>query len=149
MKVTQPGREAPTKIEPVTLVEKRILKPGHENDFYAWVQRAVAASERFPGNQGVTILTLGKERPEARYVIHRFADEAAERAWMQSEDRAKLVQEAAVFSTPYTQTASGLEAWFTFPDLLDTTPPKWKLFLAIMPSSYLASLEPIPIGSVR
>jgi antibiotic biosynthesis monooxygenase (ABM) superfamily enzyme len=48
---------------------------------------------------------------------------------MQSEDRATLVQEAAAFSTPYTQTASGLEAWFTLPDLLATTPPKWKLFL--------------------
>jgi len=59
---------------------------------------------------------------------------------MQSEDRAKLVQEAAAFSTPYTQTWSGLEVWFTLPDLLDMTPPKWKLFLAIIPSAYLASL---------
>ena len=140
MKVTQPIHEEPANSKPVTLVEGRTLKPGHENDFYAWVQRALAASERFPGNQGVTILTLGKGHSQARYVIHRFADEAAERAWMQSEDRAKLVQEAAVFSTPYTQTASGLAPWFTLPDLLDTTPPKWKLFLAIMPSSYLASL---------
>ncbi len=119
--MTQPIHEEPADTEPVTLVEGRTLKPGHENDFYAWVQRAIAASE-------------------ARYVIHRFADEAAERAWMQSEDRAKLVQEAAAFSTPYTQTSSGLAAWFTLPDLLDTTPPKWKLFLAIIPSAYLASL---------
>ena len=133
--MTQPIHE-----EPVTLVEGRTLKPGHENDFYAWVQRAIAASERFPGNQGVTILTLGKEESQARYVIHRFADEAAARAWMQSEDRAKLLQEAAAFSTPYTQTARGLEVWFTLPDLLETTPPKWKLFLTIIPSAYLASL---------
>src|SRR5260370_26247957 len=59
---------------------------------------------------------------------------------MQSEDRAKLVQEAAAFSTPYTQTSSGLEAWFTLPNLLDMTPPKWKLFLTLIPSAYLASL---------
>src|SRR5260370_37060906 len=137
MKVTQSIHEEPANTKPVTLVEGRTLKPGHENDFYAWVQRAIAASETCPGNQGVTILTLGKEQSQARYVIHRFADEAAERAWMQSEDRAKLVQEAAAFSTPYTQTPSGLEAWFTFPDPLDTTPPKWKLFLTIIPSAYL------------
>ena len=31
-------------------------QPGHENDFYAWVQRALAARERFPGHQGVTLL---------------------------------------------------------------------------------------------
>jgi uncharacterized protein len=140
MKVTQPIQEKPANTEPVTFVEGRTLKPGHENDYYAWVQRIVAASERFPGNQGVTILMLGKEQSEARYVIHRFADEDAKRAWMQSEDRAKLMQEAAAFSTPYTQTASGLAPWFTLPDLLDTTPPKWKLFLTIIPSAYLASL---------
>src|SRR5438270_12270888 len=85
MKVTQPIHEEPANSKPVTLVEGRTLKPGYENDFYAWVQRAIAASERFPGNQGVTILTLGKGHSQARYVIHRFADEAAERAWMQSE----------------------------------------------------------------
>ncbi len=103
MKVTHPIHEEPANTEPVTLVEGRTLKPGHENDFYAWVQRAIAASERFPGNQGVTILTLGKEQSEARYVIHRFADEAAERAWMQSEDRAKLVQEANATINPTTR----------------------------------------------
>src|SRR5207247_5728640 len=60
--------------------EGRTLQPGHENDFHAWVQRALAASERLPGHQGVTILTLGKEQSQTRSVIHRFADEAAERA---------------------------------------------------------------------
>src|SRR5260370_24857322 len=112
MKVTQSIHE-----EPVTLVEGRTLKPGHENDFYAWVQRALAASERFPGIQGVTILTLGRDQSQVHYVIHRFADEAAERAWMHAADRAKLVQESASFSTAYTQTWLALETCFTFPDL--------------------------------
>jgi hypothetical protein len=60
--------------------EGRTLQPGHENDFHAWVQRAHLRRERVPGHQGVTILTLGKEQSQARSVIHRFADEAAERA---------------------------------------------------------------------
>lgn len=132
-------------IEPVTLVEGRTLKPGRENDFYAWVHRVLAASEHFPGNQGVTILTLGKEQSAARYVVHRFANEASELAWMQSEERATLMQAAAAFSTPYTQTASGLEAWFTLPDAPDAAPPKWKLFLTTIPSAYLASLAVILI----
>ena len=58
---------------------------------------------------------------------------------MQSEDRAKLVQEAVAFSTASTQTSSGLAAWFTLPDRLEVSPPRWKLFLAIIPSAYLAS----------
>ena len=139
MNVAHALHEEPSKREPVTLVEGRTLKLGHENDFHAWVQRTLAASEHFSGNQGVTILMLGKEPSATRYVIHRFADAASERAWMQSEERATLMQEAATFSTPYTQTASGLEAWFTLPDLPDATPPKWKLFLVTIPSAYLAS----------
>jgi antibiotic biosynthesis monooxygenase (ABM) superfamily enzyme len=59
---------------------------------------------------------------------------------MQSEERVTLMQEAATFSTPFTQTASGLEAWFTLPDLPGAAPPKWKLFLTTIPSAYLASL---------
>ena len=58
MNVTQSIREEPSKIEPMTLVEGRTIKPGHENDFYAWIHRTLATSERFPGGQGVTILTL-------------------------------------------------------------------------------------------
>ena len=140
MTVTQSIDEEPSKLEPVTLVEGRTVKPGHENDFYAWIHRTLATSENFPGSQGVTILTLGKGLSTIRYVIHRFTDEAAELAWMQSKERITLIQEAATFSTPFTQTASGLEAWFTLPDLPDAAPPKWKLFLTTIPSAYLASL---------
>lgn len=143
--MTQPVHEEPLIVEPVTLVEGRTVKPGHENDFYAWIHRTLAVSERFPGSQGVTILTLGKGQSSVRYVVHRFVDESAELAWMESEERATLMQEATAFSTPFTQTASELEAWFTLPDLPDAAPPKWKLFLTTIPSAYLASLITILI----
>lgn len=138
--MTQAIREEPSKVEPWTLVEGRTIKPGHENDFYAWIHHTLAVSERFPGSQGVTILTLGQGPSAVRYVIHRFADETTGLAWVNSEGRATLMREAAAFSTPYTQTASGPEAWFTLPEMSDTAPPKWKLFLTIIPSAYLASL---------
>lgn len=143
--MTQSLDEEFSRIEPVTLVEGRTIKSGCENDFYAWIHRTLAASEHFFGSQGVTILTFGKGQSAVRYIIHRFADEAAELAWMQSEERVLLMQEAAAFSTPFTQTTSGLEAWFTVPDLLDAAPPKWKLFLTTIPSAYLASFIAILI----
>ena len=138
--VAQSIREESSKAEPMTLVEGRTIKPGHENDFYAWIHRTLATSESFPGSQGVTILTLGKGPSAVRYVIHRFSDETTGLVWVNSEERATLMQEAATFSTPYTQTADGLEAWFTLPGMSDTAPPKWKLFLTTIPSAYLASL---------
>ena len=138
--MTRSVREEPPKTEPMILVEGRTIKPGHENDFYAWIHRTLATSEQFPGSQGVTILTLGKGPSAVRYVIHRFADETTGLAWVKSEERAALMQEALAFSTPYTQTASGPEAWFTLPEMSDTAPPKWKLFLTTIPSAYVASL---------
>jgi antibiotic biosynthesis monooxygenase (ABM) superfamily enzyme len=124
----------------MTLVEGRTIKPGHENDFYVWIHRTLAVSERFPGSQGVTILTLGQGPSAVRYVIHRFADETTGLAWVNSQERAALIHEASAFSTPYTETVSGPEAWFTLPEMSDTAPPKWKLFLTTIPSAYIASL---------
>ena len=138
--MTQSIREEPSQSEPMTLVEGRTIKPGRENDFYAWIHHTLAVSERFPGSQGVTILTIGTGPSAIRYVIHRFVDETTGRAWVNSEERATLMREAAAFSTPSTQTASGFEAWFTLPEMSDTAPPKWKLFLTTIPSAYLASL---------
>ncbi len=137
--MTQSVHEEFSNTTPMTIVEGRTIKPGRENDFYAWVHRALATSERYPGSQSVTILTLGKEQSAVRYIVHSFVDETTGRAWMQSGERAKLMQDAAAFSTPYTQTSSGPEAWFTLPDVTNVAPPKWKLFLVTIPSAYVAS----------
>ncbi len=44
----------PTTPEPVTVVEERTLVPGQEGDYQAWVHRVLGASERCPGNRGIT-----------------------------------------------------------------------------------------------
>jgi antibiotic biosynthesis monooxygenase (ABM) superfamily enzyme len=128
-----------TTTEPVTVVEGRTLKPGHESDYNAWVHRTIAASERFPGNQGITILAPEAGQPGERYLVIRFIDEAAKQSWRQSEVWTRLLHEAATFSTPHVQTATGLEPWFVLPDQAVATPPKWKMFLTIIPAAYVIS----------
>ena len=137
--MTSSVHEEPSKAAPMTLVEGRTIKPGREQDFYDWIHRTLAISEQFPGSQSVTILTMGKDQSSVRYVVHSFVDETTGRAWLQSEERAKLMQEASAFSTPYIQTAQGPEAWFTLPDMENAAPPKWKLFLTTIPSAYIIS----------
>lgn len=128
-----------TPPEPVTVVEARTLTPQRDGDYRAWVQRVMIASERFPGNQGIMVLAPDAESQRERYLILHFADAAARRRWTQSEDWARLRQEATAFSTPHVQSATGAEPWFTLPDQQGRTPPKWKMSLAIIPVAYVIS----------
>jgi antibiotic biosynthesis monooxygenase (ABM) superfamily enzyme len=126
--------------EPATLVEGRVIKPGREHEYHAWVQRAIAASEKFPGNEGVTVLAPEEGKPGVRYVVHRFSNQAAEQLWLQSEERAKLAQEAAAFSTPHMQTLTGMAPWFVLPEQsISEVPPKWKMSLTLIPAAYVIS----------
>ena len=83
MSVTQSVHEEPARAAPMTIVEGRTIKPGRENDFYAWIHHTLAISEQFPGSQGVTILTMEKGLSAVGYVVHSFVDETTGRAWLQ------------------------------------------------------------------
>ncbi len=135
-----------TTPEPVTVVERRTLAPGHERDYQTWVHRAIVASEHFPGNRGITVLAPEAGQPGERYLVIRFVDEAAKQRWTQSEDWARLRQEAAAFSTPHVQTAIGAEPWFILPDQAVRTPPKWKMSLALIPGAYVVSTAAVVLA---
>ena len=129
----------PATPEPVTVVEARTLTPQHERDYQAWVHRVMVASERFPGNQGIMVLAPDAGQQEERYLIIHFADDVARRRWTQSDDWARLRQDAAAFSTPHVQAATGAEPWFVLPGQRARVPPKWKMSLAIVPVAYVIS----------
>ena len=131
----------------VTAVVTRDLLAGRERDYDDWVRRAAAASAAY-GASGHTFLTpqAGGRR---RVLVAHFADEAGARAWEQSEERARLVEEAAKFSTMEVQHTSGLEAWFTLPgERAIVPPPRWKQLLVTLIGAYplvvLISAFPMP-----
>jgi len=121
----------------VTVLEGRTVAPEHHRDYRDWVHHTMAASERFPGTRGITVLAPEAGRPGERYLILAFADGEAKRAWQRSEDWTRLKQEATAFSTPHVQTATGMEPWFTLPEQEVATPPRWKMSLAIIPAAYV------------
>jgi len=87
----RPTEEAKTTTtEPVTVLEGRVLQPGHESDYQDWVHRTIAASERFPSNQGMTVLSLEAGQAGERYLVLNFANEATKRVWQQSEEWTRL-----------------------------------------------------------
>lgn len=135
----RPAQGRATASEPVTVLEGRTVAPEHHGDYRDWVYRLIAAGDRFPGNRGVTVLAAEAVRSDERYLILAFADQEAKLAWQRSEEWAVLRREAAAFSTPRVQTATGAGPWFTLPGQEVAAPPRWKMSLAIVPAAYVLS----------
>jgi uncharacterized protein len=121
---------------PMTAVVTRDVTPGREGDYEAWAARIVAATARH-GATGHTFLTPLAADPTRRVLIVQFPTENDVKAWDDSEDRERLVREAAEFSSLHVQRASGLETWFTLPGKTAIVPPpRWKQLLATLVGAY-------------
>jgi antibiotic biosynthesis monooxygenase (ABM) superfamily enzyme len=95
-----------------------------------------------PGYLGTTIIIPGGNKLPLRYIIRRFADKAAMDAWDNSEESQKLIEEANNYSTRHYETSTGLETWFTLPDLKtlsQSPPPRWKMAIVIFFAAYAIS----------
>src|SRR5438874_1000533 len=121
---------------PVTTVVTRDVLPGRERDYEEWARRAVSASARY-GATGHTFLTPDAGAPGRRLLIAQFPEQDAARAWDASDDRDRLVREAAAFSSMDVQRATGLEAWFTLPgERAIVPPPRWKQLVVTLVGAY-------------
>jgi uncharacterized protein len=92
-----------------------------------------------PGYLGTTIIITGGSRSPFRYIIRRFTDKDAMEAWDNSEESLKLIEEATNYSALHYETSTGLETWFTLPDLKtlsQSPPPRWKMAIVIFFAAY-------------
>ena len=90
-----------------------------------------------PGYLGTTIIITGGSKSPFRYIIRRFTDKDAMEAWDNSEESLKLIEEATNYSARHYET--GLETWFTLPDLKtlsQSPPPRWKMAMVIFFAAY-------------
>ena len=126
----------------VTTVICRKIIPGHEKDYNYWIRRYLELERKAPGYLGTTIIIAGGSKSSLRYIIRRFTDKAAMEAWDNSEESQKLIQEANNYSTLHYETSTGLETWFTLPELKTLTqspPPRWKMAIVIFFAAYAIS----------
>jgi uncharacterized protein len=126
----------------VTSVICRNIKPGHEKDYDDWLRRYLAFERKAPGYLGTTIILPGGRSSTLRYIIHRFTNRTSMVAWESSPESLTLLDEANNYSTRHYETSTGLETWFTLPDLktlVGGTPPKWKMVLVIFIAAYVIS----------
>jgi len=101
----------------VTTVICRKIRPGHEKDYNDWVQCYLTIERKAPGYLGTTIIITGGSKSALRYIIRHFAHKADMERWDNSDESLKLIEEANNYSTRPYETSTGLETWFTLPDL--------------------------------
>ena len=123
-----------------TVVVSVRIRPGCEKAYEEWLGRFLILERKVPGYLGtITIMKTGTNS-SARHVIHRFTDKASLKVWENSEDLRKLREESNKYCTPYPQKATGLETWFTVPDMKAIVPPpKWKMAIVTFIGAYCIS----------
>jgi uncharacterized protein len=128
---------------PVTMIVRRHIQPGKETEFEAWQNSIAQASRRYPGHMGVTTLRL----PNREYAtIFRFDTVEHLTAWECSAERQEWLRRAEPLldGEQKAEKVSGLEGWFTLPDVTAPPPPRYKMafvtYLAITPLVYFAVL---------
>ena len=125
----------------VIRVISRHIEAGHEKEYDDWLMRFLELHRKAPGYLGTTIIAPGVGASNARYIIHRFRDEASMEAWEKSEQHQRMVDEANKYSSPHYEKATGLETWFALPNLKAIIPPpRWKMALVTYPGAYLLSM---------
>ena len=126
----------------VTTVICRKIKPGHEKDYNYWIRHYLELERKAPGYLGTTIIIAGGSKSLFRYIIRRFADKDAMEAWDNSEESLKLIEEANNYSARHYETSTGLETWFTLPDLKtlsQSPPPRWKMAIVVFFAAFAIS----------
>jgi uncharacterized protein len=130
----------------VTSVICRNIKPGHEKDYDDWLRRYLTFERKAPGYLGTTIILPGATSSNLRYIIHRFTNRTSMEVWENSPESLKLLEEANNYSTRHYQTSSGLETWFTLPNLKTLVghqqrlpPPRWKMAIVVFIAAYIIS----------
>ncbi len=118
---------------PVTISIARHVIPGREEDYERWIKGITARAISFPGHMGVNVL-----RPTAaskEYVtIFRFDTYENSRSWECSDVRAEWLDKlkGLVEGEDEVRKGTGLEFWFSLPDLPAAHPSPHKMAIVLL-----------------
>ena len=129
----------PSELAPAKLVIERRARPGAEPALHAWTERFVNAASRSLGHEGGSVFSANGSG--SYIILLRFASAAALDGWTQSAAYQQFLKDADEVSTAAesSQVRSGLDTWFTLPDMPAPVkpPPRWKMaivtWLALFP----------------
>ena len=118
---------------PVTISVSRHIVPGREADYEDWLRGITADAFSFPGHMGVNVLR--PTPPSNEYVsIFRFDSYQHSREWELSEVRATWLEKlkGIVEGDDEVKKGTGLEFWFSLPELPVSHPSPHKMALVLL-----------------
>jgi antibiotic biosynthesis monooxygenase (ABM) superfamily enzyme len=136
-----PGEVSAGNSGPVTISIARKVVPGREADYETWVRGITADALTFPGHLGVNVIT---PRPPSREYVTIFRFDTYEHlaAWKNSPVRARWLEklEGIVEGKDEERRGTGLEFWFSLPELPLAHPSPHKMALVLLVVVYLIVL---------
>ena len=124
---------------PVSAVISTRVKPGQQDAFLRWYRRISALQARFEGFQGYKFEAPIPGVQDDWVTILRFDSDAHLEAWLNSEERKQILQEADAFSldTHIRKVRVGFESWFKFTGAQQQNPPPtWKVNMIVLLALY-------------
>ncbi len=118
---------------PVTISVARHIVPGREADYEAWLKGITARALEYPGHMGVNVLRPTPGSNE--YVtIFRFDSYEHSKAWEESEVRKDWLSRLTgiVEGEDEVRKGTGLEFWFSLPELPAAHPSPHKMALVLV-----------------
>lgn len=110
------------------------VKPGMEEQYFAWEESIQKEQAKFPGYRGVYLQPPVQGREGQWSTLLRFATPAQLETWFASPKRNELLGEAKKFvtATHFKHVNSSFPGWFPVDETTGQPPPNWKTALLIV-----------------
>ena len=134
-----------------TMVITHRVRIGEHTRYERWLDEIEPLCRTWPGHLDWHILRPVKGLPETFTVVIRFDTHAHLQQWMESSERARLIEKVQpLFVTPdNVRVSTGLDFWFVPPDSNAKVPVRWKQYLmtwsAIYPLVLGVPLAVVPV----
>lgn len=136
--------------EQVSFIIKHNVKPGHHDDYEAWLRKTIDAAARHKGHLGAHVVrpTKGSDQYE---IAVRFASLKDAEDWIKSDARHELIAEVSehIQEPEKLHIKSGIDYWFTSVTEGREPPPRWKQWLLTLSAVWpLSMILPWLLGYV-
>ncbi|WP_236573007.1 antibiotic biosynthesis monooxygenase [Streptomyces sp. GS7] len=139
LEVLQGGTPEPAPQEAVTAVISHDVRPGCEQGFLKWQEKALKAQEKSPGYLGSELFQPVRDVQKHWVAVFRFDTREHLDDWLESDTRRALLDEGRAYFASYDvrKVDSAFSGWFRFERRTGSgAPPNWKQAMSVLLALY-------------